>query len=597
MSDPATLPGVVPSEPGMPVPDGSGQSPARQSPARDRRRRWRWALAVAVPLLVLGGLYLAGWLYAGSTVPRGTTVLGIDIGGQTRDEAEATLTEQLPPIADAPLRLLVGADTYEIVPSQSGLNVDVTATVQAAGPGAVSPLTLAQAVFRGGGPVDPVVVVDDDELAQAVATVAEQADRQVVEGAVAFADGAVVPTQPVDGRAVDHERSAQTVAEAYLTTSGPIPLPADVQPATITAAEVERAVTAFGAPAMSAPVVVRSDLGSTELTPAQLSAVLSMQPDDEGVLQPRIDEPALLASTAEQLKALGREPVDASVTIQGGSQVVVPSQDGQAVDTAGLATGVLAAAAATGEGRVVTLPLVLQPATFTTEQAGSSGVSQVVGEFTTYYPHADFRNQNIGRAAELANNTFLKPGDTFSMNDVVGQRTEARGFTEGFIIDGGRYTTGVGGGVSQLATTLYNAAHFAGFTDVEHHPHSFYIDRYPMGREATVSWGSWDLRFKNNTPHGAVVQSFITPSSPGNRGSVTVRIWSTPYWQVQSSIGAPFNFTDYSAQQFSGEGCVGSSGSRGFDVVVTRTLSRDGAVQATEEDFVRYQPTPQVTCT
>jgi hypothetical protein len=78
---------------------------------------------------------------------------------------------------------------------------------------------------------------------------------------------------------------------------------------------------------------------------------------------------------------------------------------------------------------------------------------------------------------------------------------------------------------------------------------------------------------------------------------VTVRIWSTPYWQVQSSIGAPFNFTDYSAQEFSGEGCVGSSGSRGFDVVVTRTLSRDGAVQATEEDFVRYQPTPQVTCT
>lgn len=593
MSDPVTAAGLTPAEPAIPVLDDSADLP----PAGSRRRRWLWALAVVVPLLVLGGLYLAAWLYAGSTVPRGTTVLGIDIGGQTREQAEATLTEQLPAIADAPLTLLVGEDGYPIVPSESGLNVDVTATVEAAGPGATSPVALAQAVVRGGGPVDPVVVVDAEQLDEAIAAVAEQADRSAVEGAVAFADGAVVPTQPVEGRTVDQEASAQEVTEAYLTTSGPVTLPAQVQPVTVTAAEVERAVAAFAAPAMSGPVVVRSDLGSTELTPVQLSAVLSMQPDADGVLAPVIDEQALLDSTAQQLAELGREPVDASVSLQGGSAVVQPSQDGQKVDTTGYGEAVLAAAAASGEARVVSLPLVVQPAGYTTEQAASSGVSRVVAEFTTYYPHADYRNQNIGRAAQLVDNTFLKPGDTFSMNDTVGERTEARGFTKGFIIDDGRFQEGVGGGVSQLATTLFNAGHFAGYADVEHHPHSFYIDRYPMGREATVSWGSWDLRFKNDTPYGAVVQAFISPSSPGNRGSVTVRIWSTPYWQVQSSTGSPFNFTDFPSRTLSGEGCVPSAGARGFDVVVTRTLSRDGAVRDTEEIFTRYQPTPQVTCT
>jgi vancomycin resistance protein YoaR len=315
------------------------------------------------------------------------------------------------------------------------------------------------------------------------------------------------------------------------------------------------------------------------------------------VLQPAIDGEALLAATSDQLAAIGREPRDASVSLSGGTPVVQPAQDGQKPDTTGYADAVLAAAAGAGDARVVPLPLVVQPASFTTEQAASSGVSQVVAEFTTYYPHADYRNQNIGRAAELANNTFLKPGDTFSMNDVVGERTEARGFTKGFIIDDGRFQEGVGGGVSQLATTLFNAGHFAGFEDVEHHAHSFYIDRYPMGREATVSWGSWDMRFKNNTPYGAVVQAFITPSSPGVKGAVTVRIWSTPYWQVQSSTGSPSNFTDFPSRELSGPGCVPSAGSRGFDVVVTRSLSRNGAVADTEEIFTRYQPTPQVTCT
>ena len=84
---------------------------------------------------------------------------------------------------------------------------------------------------------------------------------------------------------------------------------------------------------------------------------------------------------------------------------------------------------------------------------------------------------------------MLKPGDTFSLNDIVGERTAANGFTKGFIISDGVFTEDFGGGVSQVATTTFNAAFFAGLEDVEHKPHSFYIDRYPVGREATVAWG------------------------------------------------------------------------------------------------------------
>jgi vancomycin resistance protein YoaR len=567
------------------------------TPQARPRRRWRVLAGVVVTVLVLGGAYLAAYLYAGTTVPAGTTVLGIDIGGLTAQEAEDKLLVELPPIADAEMTLLVADADYTIVPSESGLNVDVAATVRAAGPGASDPLRLAESIVAGGGPVDPVVVVDEEALQSTVDEVADDADREPVEGAVDFTGGNVTATLPQQGRLVDRAASVDEIADSYLVVTGPVVLPTTTTDPTLTETEVQRAVTEFAEPAMSAPVPLRSDIGSAELATSLLGGVLTMEADEAGTLQLVLDEEGLLEASQDQLDALGRPATDAAVAIRNGTPTVIPSSTGQEPDTSTYGDDVLAALTATGEQRVVTLALQSRPADFTTEDAENAGVREVVAEFTTSYPHADYRNTNIGRAAELANNTFLKPGDVFSMNGSVGERTEARGFTSGFIIENGRFAEADGGGVSQLATTLFNAGHFAGFSDVEHHPHTLYLDRYPPGREATVFWGSLDLRFGNNTPYGAVVQSFITPSSPGTRGSVTVRIWSTPYWEVDSATGAPFNSRPFEQQRISGPDCVPSSGSNGFDIVVTRTLSRDGAVQQREEIFTRYEPTPEVVCT
>jgi vancomycin resistance protein YoaR len=493
--------------------------------------------------------------------------------------------------------VLVGDSDYTIVPSESGLNVDVAATVRAAGPGASDPLRLAESIVSGGGPVDPVVVVEEQNLEATVDEVADDADREPVEGAVDLTGGNVTATLPQQGLLVDRPASVNEIADAYLVVTGPIVLPVATTDPTVTEAEVQRAVAEFAEPAMSAPVPLRSDIGTAELSTSLLGGVVSLQADDAGTLQPVLDEDGLLEASQDQLDALGRPATDAAVAIRNGTPTVIPSSTGQEPDTSAYADDVLSALTATGDQRVVTLALQSRPADFTTEDAENAGVREVIAEFTTSYPHADYRNTNIGRAAELANNTFLKPGDVFSMNGAVGERTEARGFTSGFIIESGRFAEATGGGVSQLATTLFNAGHFAGFEDVEHHPHTLYIDRYPVGREATVFWGALDLRFRNNTPYGAVVQSFIDPSSPGSSGSVTVRIWSTPYWEVESVTGQPFNSRPFERQQISGPDCVPSSGSNGFDIIVTRTLSRDGEVQEREEIFTRYEATPEVVCT
>ena len=561
------------------------------------RRRWRVAIGVVVTLVVLGGAYLAAYSYAGTTVPAGTTVLGIDIGGLTQDEAEEVLRTELPALADSEMTLLVEQDSYPIVPSESGLNVDVAATVRAAGPGASDPLRLIESIVSGGGPVDPVVVVDGEALAAAVDTVATDADREAVDGAIEFSGGNVEATLPQQGRTVDREAAADTVSDAYLTVSGPVALPVTTTDPRVGEEAVQQALAEVAEPAMSGPVPLRSDLGSSRLSTALLSGVLSMEATAEGTLEPRLDADALIEASSSQLDALGRPATDASVAIRSGRPVVIPSSNGREPDTTTYADDVLAALTETGDARVVELPLQTRRPDFSTADARASGVREVVAEFTTFYPHADYRNTNIGRAAELANNTFLKPGDVFSMNDAVGERTVERGFTAGFIIEGGRFAEAVGGGVSQLATTLFNAGHFAGFDDVEHHAHTLYIDRYPPGREATVFWGFWDLRFGNNTPYGAVVQAFINPSSPGSTGSVTVRIWSTPHWEVESVTGQPFNTRPFERRQISGPGCVPSAGSNGFDIIVTRTLALDGTVERREEIYTRYEATPEVVCT
>ncbi len=565
--------------------------------ARSSKRRWRVGIGVVVTVLLLGGAYLAAYLNAGTTVASGTTVLGIEIGGLTQEEAEATLRDELPAIADVPVTLLVDADSYAIVPSESGLNVDVAATVRTAGVGSSDPLRLLDAIVRGGGPVDPVVTVDEPALQQAIADVAEQADREAVEGTVVFAAGNVEATLPQQGRTVDQPGSVEAVADAYLSRSAPVELPTSYADPLTDEAEVERALSEFAEPAMSGPVTLESEIDSSKLSTVLLSTVLSMEADEDGALVPALDGEALLAASTDQLAALGDPPTDASVVIRGGRPVVVTSSAGLQPDTSAYVEDVLAALTETGDGRVVRLPLTTEPAAFTTRDARASGVREVVAEFTTFYPYAEYRNINIGRAAELANNTFLKPGDVFSMNDVVGERRVDRGFTSGFIIESGRFAEAVGGGVSQLATTLFNAGHFAGFSDIEHHAHTLYIDRYPVGREATVFYGSLDLRFGNNTPYGAVVQSFIRPATPGTQGEVTVRIWSTPHWEVESVTGNRFNPRPYERKVIAGDSCVPSTGSDGFDIIVTRTLSLGGEVERREEIYTRYEATPEVVCT
>src|SRR5690606_20367510 len=159
--------------------------------------------------------------------------------------------------------------------------------------------------------------------------------------------------------------------------------------------------------------------------------------------------------------------------------------------------------------------------------AKGEGVVEKVAEFTTEHPCCQSRVNNIQRFADIVRGAYLVPGESLSLNEYVGERTTDRGFVPAGTIIRGHLVPTVGGGVSQFATTMFNAAFFAGFDFITYQSHSIYFSRYPYGREATISWPAPDLEFENTTDYPALIWTSYTDSS------ITVSIYSTKSVEVE----------------------------------------------------------------
>nr|WP_255499416.1 VanW family protein [Aeromicrobium senzhongii] len=451
------------------------------------------------------------------------------------------------------------------------------------------------ALFAGGSDHDPQLRVDDTKLAAAVASVAETVDQPVVQAQITFPDAKPKARQPKPGNQVPQDEFAQTIRESWLTSEDPIRVPVAAVAPAVDRAGLERAMREIAQPAVSAPVTLkvgssRADLPVTAYAPA-LSVVVR-----DGAMVPTIDAKDLAGPLTSSVTGIGRRAVDASFRFEGGRPVVVPSKAGIGLDPKTMAEQLVPVLTKTGDQRVITVEATSVQPDFTTQDAEALGIKERIGSFTTEYPHADYRNTNQAEAARRIDGTILKPGETFSFNETVGERTAANGFVSGFVINGGVFREELGGGVSQVATTAYNAAFFAGLDDVEHHPHAFYIDRYPVGREATIYYGSLDLRFRNPYKTGVVIRAWVDKSSPGSSGRMNVEIYGTKVYEVKSRQSERYNFREPGTQYDDTPACVSQSPVTGFDIDIHRDFYQGGKRVKTEKDTAYYQAADRVIC-
>ncbi|MBO3725391.1 VanW family protein [Actinomyces bowdenii] len=583
---------------------GDAASAAAAVTAAPRRRRLLAVGAAAGITILLAWGALAWWTT--QHIASGTTVSGVDLSGLSPEQAGTRLGEQIGAQLAQPVTLTVGQGSSELVPAESGVSLDAEATMDQVAGFTLNPLTIAQRL--GGAQSDAVLRVDSETLTGALEDRIDSMANGAVSATVSLEGTQVTTTPAQDGVGLDVKASVEQLSRGWPLGQQSIALAEGVAVPAITDQEAKDFVDSTLSPMLSADMAItavgtqvesKATTPTVTLTPEQTASMTSISTDG-GRLAASIDTTMLHDTIVGTMGEVEKPAIDASWTIDGTQtgaagdkpQYVAPAE-GTGIDMDSL-TQSLTTTAAKGTdpaSRTVALPLsVLKPEDTTPE--ADWGVKEVVGEYSTPYNAGDLpRTQNLRRGAELINGSVVKPGEVFSLEEALGEVDYEHGFADAGVISNGEHIDSLGGGLSQVATTVFNAGFEAGMDDTEHHPHQYYFDRYPAGREATLWTGKLDVKFTNPTPHGVLVQAWLDGEQ------IHVRLWSTKYYDVTITESERYNFRPVVTERKSGPQCQPyTGGNPGFDITVTRKRSHNG--QAVPDDVLTtaYYPDNNIIC-
>ncbi|HEX2051208.1 MAG TPA: VanW family protein [Actinomycetota bacterium] len=566
----------------------------------------RLVVTVLVAVVVLAGGALAALRVARPGALPGVTVAGVDVGGLEEAELERRMTALARARRAARVTLVrrategAGEASTAMPAGELGARLDVDATVDAIlAPGRdANPIAaLADHVRAFAGPtrVAPVVRVDDAVLRARLARASQRLVAAPREGDVEIRGATVTRVDPAPGAEVVLDELRPDVRAALLAGGDrTVEVPTrPVEPDTTTA-DVDAAVRAARV-ATSAPIRLTRGDAALVLSPRDVGRTLDVTVERAGDarLVLSVSPGRLEDVVGERAAALETEPQDARLVLAGGRVRVVPARPGFRF-SAETAAAQVRELAGRRDDRSATLRGETVAAELTTSEARALDVDERVSSFTTYHACCEPRVHNIHRIADIVDGAVVLPGETFSLNGYVGPRTRANGFVGAPAIRDGEYVDEIGGGISQFATTLFNAIFFGGYDFLEYKAHSYYIDRYPMGREATVSTPAPDLAFRNDSDAGILIDTSYTDTS------ITVTFYGSTERDVRAIMGEPYNFeppptqVQHDPSLRRGETVVVQEGTRGFDVVVKRVISGPGGESTVEEFFTRYLPQPRI---
>jgi len=584
---------------------------------RDRRRRAALVAAAVAGVLVL--LLAADAVAMAGKVHHGVSVAGIELGGRPASAAEAVLRTELPKVASEPVTVVHGDQTWLVSAAEVGLSFDyetMAADAMAVGRDGGFFSALAERVTTWVAParLGAIPVADASRLASVLDTVAAGVNVPAKNASIAI-EGTTVSLVPAsDGVAIVRD-AHRWLLPAFLAKDRRVEAPTEIAKPEVEDEGAEAALETAKL-MLAAPVTVTYEKKSWTFGPADIATWLSFRPAGSvaetsasssasssvptsgraGTLEAYIDPAKAEKSIGPKLGAVGRPAKDAKFQTAGGAVSIIPSVDGLGPDIAALSTELTALLPSAESTRAVELRMKRVAAALTTEKARSMGITQRISTFTTTYAASNkSRVNNIHLLGDSLDGKLIGPGETFSFNGAVGERTAAKGYKEANAIVQGKLVPQLGGGICQVATTLFNTVYESGLPVVQRSNHSFYIDHYPKGRDATVSWGGPDLKFKNDTQTWMLIAVGYTNSS------VTISLYGTdPGYEVTSKAGPWTNVRAYPIEEEAdpslpaGTKVVFDSGITGRRIVVTRTVRKGGAVVRTDEFVSNYKPKVQV---
>jgi vancomycin resistance protein YoaR len=516
----------------------------------------RAAILLAVLLVAaIGAAVARGLQFMGSAKP-GVHVLGIDVGGDSRAQIERELRGW----GKQQVTIRTGGHSYRVPRGWLvSMNVGATAT-RALDAGSEIALVVPSRV-------DVVPVVGRARHAGNVLDALARAGRAPVSAKVTLQGTTVVVTPAQEGQRLDNALLLRRLSRDTTVVDAPFKR---LRP-TISDAAARAAATE--AHALLAQPVLIDYHGARRggLSTAQVARALNVEPDGKRFTV-KLDGEALAKVVRPRLGKWIQRAHNAHFVVAGSKVSVTPSRPGRDVDPAQLARAITAAAAA---GHVVHVELGARQPDLTTAKANALGIREKLTSFTTDMGvSSSNRIHNVHLMADYIDGTLIRPGESFSFNDVVGPRTSERGFLEGQMIIGSLVLPSIGGGVCQTATTLFNDAFELGLPILERTNHNLYLSHYPLGRDATVAWGGPDFKFKNDLKHGILIKTSYTDST------LTFTFYGTnEHRRVVAKTSPQTKWTDPSmnyaidpnAPRRSAKVVTGT-GEKGFDVSVERTV-------------------------
>ena len=559
----------------------------KKAEGKNGAKGWLIALGVLVGLVLIAGIAYA-WDVAANQdkIPRAVSVNGVDISAMDRTAAVEKLEDELAGVETEPVSVTSGDLHTDFVPSESGLALDNQRAVDNIEEPSLNPFTRLYSFFRSTRDIPVETNVDEVQLQPALDRVKKDLSTDPVDGMLELNNGELMVTDPKLGQTVDAGTLHNAVTDNWLDSEGVNVDPEEVEPA-INDEAIEAMRTGDAAKALDNPITLKAKNNVTAtLNKPEISQFTSIEKKD-GKLKLAVDTNRAQELLAERSEGADVPGVNAKISFNGNDKQITPSEDGEIIDWEPTMKDF--DKRVTGDDREWDATYKPDPAEFTTDDAKKATFNDTVGEFTTE-GYSAASGKNIELVAQQVNGAVVNPGETFSLNGHTGPRGTAQGYVESGIIIDGHSGSAVGGGISQFATTLYNAAYFAGMEDTAHTPHSYYISRYPAGREATVYEGAIDLQFTNtfNTP--------VRIETDFGGGKITVRLKGTKTVDVESVNNGRWAKTEPQRKSVS-EDCSPSSGAPGFTTSDTRVIKDlSGKEISRETTTTVYDPQPIVTC-
>ena len=567
--------------------------------------RGMMACIIGLGLLVLiwGGAAIATTqhIFAGSTVS------GIDVGDMSPAEARQAVDDQVGAALTYPVILTVNDSTDTLVPADSGVAVDADASVDRLVGPTLNPVTLIKRL--SGSDVDAVTTVDTEALTAALNERLDTLATGTADAVVTLDGTTPVVTPGATGTGLDVDASVKSLSADWPLGQEAIALASGTAKPAITDEDAQTFVDSVLTPLLADDLTITAVGTSAEktatgkqlvLSPEQIASLTTISTAD-GELSAVLDSQRLHDDLIAAMGPIETQAVNAGWTIDGSAtgaagakpQYVAPSS-GEGIDMAALTqqlidTGTTKSASA---DRTVAIPMTTTEPDTTTPEA-DWGITEVTGEFATPFNSEPGRDQNLIRGAEQMNGQVVMSGQTFSVEEALGPVDYEHGFTDAGVISNGQHVDALGGGLSQIGTTMFNVGFEAGMDDVEHHPHSYYFDRYPAGREATLWTGQKDVKFTNSTPYAALIQAWVAD------GQVHTRIWSTHYYDVSITSSERYNYRPVQTlTRPAGSGCQSYyGGNPGFDITVTRTRTASDKTVPDDVLTTTYDADNNIECT